>query len=245
MDFSHLMSSWLAQWPALAQSGWLPLVATAVALLVLLLLWRAVRRVSDAAAGYDVKGDQFAQTPPITEEQVGLLHYLQKAFPEGAVLFRPRLARFLTVRKSHYRPGAQQRLADTQVDFLICAEDGKPMFAFEVDAFRDKEDPELQRSAAEKNLMLKSAGIRLVRLKGAHATWPPPAALRRRMLSVQRSPTDPRPSGFGPSELSASSFQPSGFASSREAHSSILGMSTPKGMEPAENHGWAAVRKRS
>ena len=108
-------------------------------LLALMLMWNLARRPRDpraVAQAYDASSDRFSQTAPINEEQVQLLRYLQQAFPDGAVLFRPRLARFLTVRKSSHRLGAQQRLADAQVDFLICADDGKPLFAFEVDAFR-------------------------------------------------------------------------------------------------------------
>ncbi|MFT3777952.1 MAG: DUF2726 domain-containing protein [Ottowia sp.] len=247
MDASSFFAPWLERWQALAGDGWGPAASTAIALLALALLWRAVRRAPRPRAPYDPRGDQFAYTAPITEEQIALLHYLQRAFPEGAVLFRPRLARFLAVRKSRQRLGAQQRLAEAQVDFLICAEDGKPLFAFEVDAFKDKDDPLLQREAAEKNLMLKTAGIRLIRLKGAHVNWPPPEILRLRMLAAQRTPgVEARPSGFGPSEFATSSFmEPSGFAHSRGAPSSVMGLSTLMGMEPVEGDPWANVRKRS
>ena len=248
MDASSFFAPWLARWQALAGDGWGPAASTAVALVALALLWRAVRRAPRPQAAYDPRGDQFAYTAPIDEEQIALLHYLQRAFPEGAVLFRPRLARFLAVRRSRQRLGAQRRLAEAQVDFLICGEDGKPLFAFEVDAFKAKDDPLLQRDAAEKNLMLKTAGIRLIRLKGAHANWPPPEILRLRMLAVQRTPgVEARPSGFGPSEFATSSFmEPSGFAHSRAgAPSSVMGMSTLMGMEPVEGNAWAGVRKRS
>lgn len=245
MNASNLFEPWLQRWPALASIDWVPALSTVVALLALTLLWRAIRRAPRPPEAYDPRGDQFAYTAPITDEQIALLHYLQKAFPEGAVLFRPRLARFLAVRKSRQRQDAQHRLAQMKVDFLICAEDGKPLFAFEVDAFKEKDDPLMQRETADKNQMLKTAGIRLIRLKGAHANWPPPEVLRMRMLAVQRAPgPEARPSGFGPSEFATSSFGPSGFASSRDAHSSIMGMSTLMGMEPVEGNAWAAVRKR-
>mgnify|MGYP000069373880 CR=1 FL=1 len=66
--------------------------------------------------------------------------------------------------------------------------DGKPLFAFEVDAFRDPDDADIARSAAEKNRMLKSADIRLIRLKGALPNWPPAEILRMRLLAAQRTP---------------------------------------------------------
>ena len=195
-------SDWLASWAGLDGADAMPLVSTLVAVVALMLLWRVLRRGGAGgrrARDYDASGDQFAQSAPINEEQVRLLHYLQQAFPDGAVLFQPRLARFLMVRKSRHRLDAQQRLGDTHVDFLVCADDGKPLFAFEVDAFKAKGDAGLARSAAEKNGMLKSAGIRLIRLKGAQPQWPPPEVLRMRLLAAQRTPPpapEARPSGF-------------------------------------------------
>lgn len=238
-------SDWLAPWASPAGGDWRPLVSTLVALVALMLLWRVMRR--SAAGGrpardYDASTDQFAQSAPISEEQVQLLHYLQQAFPDGAVLFRPRLANFLMVRKSRHRLGAQQRLAEMQVDFLVCADDGKPLFAFEVDAFKAQGDPTLARSAAEKNVMLKGAGIRLIRLKGALPQWPPPEVLRMRLLAAQRTPPpapEARPSGFAPSSYGP----PSDFVPSRGADSGVMSLTGLMGLAPADDP-WASVRKR-
>ena len=241
-------SDWLASWAGPGGGDWRPLVSTLVAVVALMVLWRVLRRGGAggrAARDYDVSGDQFAQSAPISEEQVQLLHYLQQAFPDGAVLFQPRLARFLMVRKSRHRLDAQQRLGDTHVDFLVCADDGKPLFAFEVDAFKAKGDAGLARSAAEKNQMLKTAGIRLIRLKGAQTHWPPPEVLRERMLGAQQTPTaEARPSGYGPSEFAGSSFGGSGFSNSRTAPSTVMGLSTLMGGDPDASP-WSDVRKRS
>ena len=233
----------LAEWAGLQGGNWMPLLSTLIALVALMGLWHVLRRTADqrAARDYDASADWFWQTAPITEEQVQLLHYLQRAFPDGAVLFRPRLARFLMVRKSRHRLNAQQRLADGQVDFLVCADDGKPLFAFEVDAFKRRGDPGLARSAAEKNQMLKTAGIRLIRLKGALAQWPPPEVLRLRLLAAQRTPppaAEARPSGFAPSSFGHTDFVPS-----RSADSGVMGLSGLMGLAPADDP-WAGVRKR-
>ena len=248
MDASTLISQWLERLPPWASGQWAPLISTAAALLVLSLLWRLLRRSpADAEANYDVSGDRFAYTAPINEDQIELLHYLQKAFPEGAVLYRPRLARFLAVRKTQQRLLAQQRLARTQVDFLICGEDGKPLFAFEVDAFKDRDDPRHARHLADKNLMLKTAGIRLIRLKGAASSLPPPELLRLRMLSAQRTPapdTEARPSGFGLSVFDSSRFEHPEFASSRQHGSDTMSLSRLMGSDRGDN-AWSGVRKRS
>ena len=249
MNPQNFHTEWLSWLPSWWQPEWTLPAAVLLGLLLLVLLWRLLRAApaaDDRQSDYDPDRDQFASSPPINEDQIALMHYLQKAFPEGAVLFRPSLARFLAVRKTRQRIAAQQRLASDQVDFLICGDDGKPLFAFEVDAFKDKNDPSVVRSAAEKNRMLKTAGIRLVRLKGAHTHWPPPEALRMRMLAVQRTNVpSARATGFGPSEFSNSTYDPSGFAPSRSAPSTIMGMSTLMGMEPVEGKPWDDVRKRS
>lgn len=240
-------SDWLASWAGLDGADAMPLVSTLVAVVALMVLWRVLRRGGAggrAARDYDVSGDQFAQSAPISEEQVQLLHYLQQAFPDGAVLFQPRLARFLMVRKSRHRLGAQQRLGDTHVDFLVCADDGKPLFAFEVDAFKAKGDAGLARSAAEKNGMLKGAGIRLIRLKGAQPQWPPPEVLRMRLLAAQRTPPpapEARPSGFEPSAFGP----PSDFAPSRSApDSGVMSLTGLMGLTASSDDPWASVRKR-
>ena len=241
---------WLSRWPELADGRWTPLFSTVVALMLLTLWWGLARRRpargNDPAPDYDASADRFAQTAPISEEQVQLLHYLQKAFPDGAVLFRPRLSRFLTVRASRHRMGAQQRLAGAQIDFLVCADDGKPLFAFEVDAFKDKDDAAFARGATEKNLMLKSAGIRLIRLKGALPQWPPPEVLRLRLLAAQRPPppqSEARPSGFSPSGFGPSSFSHTDFSPSRSADSGVMGLTGLMGLQPADDP-WGDVRKR-
>lgn len=248
---SNINWDWLAQWwPGQADGPFTPLLTTVIALLALMLLWSAWRRrpaQGKAGRDYDTRADEFAPTAPISEEQVRLLHYLQQAFPDGAVLHRPRLARFLTVRKTRQRLGAQQRLADGQVDFLVCGDDGKPLFAFEIDAFKDQDDPDLAQGAAEKNRMLRTAGIRLVRLKGAQPQWPPPEALRMRLLAAQRAPVpvpapapEARLSGFAPSSFGPSSD----FVHSRSAaESGVMSLTGLMGLQPADDP-WASVRKR-
>ena len=222
-------------------------IAGVLALLLLLiaLLVRRGPRSGGVAPGYDASADRFAATAPINEEQVELLSYLQRAFPDGVVLFRPRLARFLSVRKASHRLSAQQRLAAAQVDFLICADDGKPLFAFDADALRDQEDEGQALGVTEKNRMLKSAGIRLIRFNGALSQWPAPEALRLRLLAAQRAPApaDARPSGFGPSGFAPSGFGPSEWSPSGFAPSPAGADSGAMGLQ-SDGDPWAAVRKR-
>lgn len=248
---------WLVQWwpaPGAGTSSWAPLIATGLALIGLMLWWTRLRRSPPGAAAlpdYDRSADQFAATAPMTEEQVRLLQYLQRAFPDGVVLFRPRLARFLTVRSTRLRRGAQQRLAASQVDYLVCSDDGKPLFAFEVDAGKAEPDPDLTRQSADKNAMLKSAGIRLVRLKGAAPQLPPPGVLRLRLLAAQRAPAPAAASASAapraqPSGFAGSGFgPPSDFVASRSAgHSGVMSLTGLMGLHGQGEDPWASVRKR-
>lgn len=246
-------------------SPWMLAAVLLVLLLALVGLMRRGKTLPHAGADASVGArHRFAARPPIDDEQVALLHYLQKAFPDGAVLFRPRLGHFLSLRAGGDRAEVRQWLSARRVDFLLCAEDGQPLYAFEIDALRSRDDPRVQRHLAEKNHALKSAGIRLIRFKGALATWPPPEVLRERVLASAR----PAPmasgfgdsgfasSGFSPSGYAASGFQPtgqavSGFAGSRPVpvstpSSGIMSLSDLMRLPPAnEGDPWADLRKRS
>jgi hypothetical protein len=250
MDLSIFSALLPGRWPAWTHGPWVLSIAGAVALLLLLWLWRALRRrARRQPAGYDIRFDLFARTPPINSEQVGLLHYLQEAFAEEVVLYRPRLSHFLTPRKSRQHRAALLRLVEEQVDFLICDKSGKPKYAFDVDPPKATHDALLKRAQAEKNLILKTAGVRLVRLKGAYTHWPPPEVLRQRMMSERKTaPSAQGPaSGFAPSEFANPKFAQSTFGDSRympPSPSSTMGLSTLMGVPQDESNPWATTRKR-
>ena len=209
-------------------------VAAALGILVLALVWLAWPRKPRAAGDPHVSASaRFAAMAPINEEQVALLRYLHQAFPEGAVLFRPLLGRFLTVRAGHDRTAARQWLDHARVDFLLCDEEGRPLYAFEVDLLRTRDDPLAQRRLAEKNHALRTAGIRLIRFKGALASWPQPEVLRERVLAAAR----PTPSGFGASGYANSGFTRAGDESSGFAPSGF----TPSGFEGSQHERAASV----
>jgi len=220
--------------------------------LLLVLLWRALRgaRARSSASTYDIRGDMFARSAPISDEQIVMLQYLQAAFSEEGVLFRPRLSHFLTPRKSRQRQAAMLRLAEEQVDFLICRQDGKPLFAFDIDIAKAANDKLLKRDMADKNRILKTAGIRLVRLKGAPANWPAPQVLRLRMMDMVPAAAQGHPSGFdAASGFGTSGFAPSGYTNSgfatAGAPSNPMGLSTIMGLPNEDGTPWGGVRKRS
>ncbi|MFV0680144.1 DUF2726 domain-containing protein [Ottowia sp.] len=239
---------WLTQWTAmLSFQGWLSLLVTAAIVCAGAWAgWRMWRRWRpESSKQPDIRRDQFASTRPINEDQVAMLHYLQDVFPEGAVLYRPPLGRFMTVRKSPDRQATQQQLGQMDVDFLICNGDGKPWFAFEIDAFSHRDDSERARTAVVKNQVLKTAGIRLIRLKGSVASLPPPEAMRLRMLNVQRPPQpEAGASGFGPSAYAPSKFPTTDLP--RQPTSDVMSLSRLMGSEADDGaNPWGDVRKRS
>ncbi len=243
-DIKSLMES------AQAAATGSPLLAAALALLLLALVGLALRRPR-AVAEHLSASSRFSAMAPMTEEQAALLRYLQAAFPDGAVLFRPLLARFLTVRAGDDRQGARAWLGHARVDFLLCGEDGKPLYAFEVDVLRTREDAAVQRRLAEKNHALRSAGIRLIRFKGALASWPPPAALRERVLATRTAAPAEGGSGFTASGYARSgfvpsSFEPSGFGPSQFERAAMARSSDLVKLAPGDpGNPWRDLRKRS
>ena len=232
-------------------------VAAALGVLLLALAWLWWSRRPRGGEHHVSASARFAPMAPMNDEQVALLRYLHQAFPDGAVLFRPRLGRFLSVRAGHDRTAARRWLDQGRVDYLLCNDQGVPQYAFEVDLLRTRGDESAQRRLAEKNRALRTAGIRLIRFKGALASWPPPEVLRERVLAAAR----PTPSGFGQSGYAASGFarsgfEPSGFAASGfepsthqaapGAPSGVMSLTDLAGLAPAnQDNPWLDVRKRS
>ncbi|OJV49720.1 MAG: hypothetical protein BGO36_05505 [Burkholderiales bacterium 68-10] len=95
--------------------------------------------------------------------------------------------------------------------------------------------------------MLKSAGIRLIRLRGTLDNYPPPEILRMRLLAAQRTPVpaaaEAGASDFKASGFSASGFAPSGFSHSRGADSGVMSLTGLMAL-PDDEDPWSAVRKR-
>lgn len=225
----------LSMWPWL-----LPALAGAALVLLLFGVFRLFKRTGKGKGPKVIEQPldasyRFAAMSPITPDQVELLQYLQQAFPDGAVLYRPRLGTFLSVRAGARRMEARDRLQAMRVDYLLCGEDGKPLYAFEVDMLRAQNEPSQQKALVEKNRILRSAGIRMIRFRGSVTTWPKPEKLRERVLAVGA----PLNSGFGSSGYAASGFTPSGFSESR------LDSSGRVQHGPDPSNPWTDARTRS
>ena len=162
---------------------WIWLAAAAATLLALVfavLWWRERLRSSKARLGAN---DVFARVAALSDTEMELLDYLVRAYPGRPVLFRYPLSRMVTVRRTRRRLAAQQRLAEHTVDYVVCNRSGRPVYAFELDAFHADAE-EAQRDAAEKHRVLKTAGIRVIRLKRSTRNLPSPQEFRRQLRAA-------------------------------------------------------------
>ncbi|MDO5693075.1 MAG: DUF2726 domain-containing protein [Pseudomonadota bacterium] len=135
----------------------------------------------DPGASPSARNDRYAAEVAITPAQTTLLHYLQEAFPDHAVLYAQPLSSLVSVRYSEDRQRAIERMQGAKVDFVVCSSDGKPRFAFQVDAYRSDDDDAAQRDAALKNRVLGTAGVRMLRLKRSVRHMPPADEFRQRL----------------------------------------------------------------
>lgn len=150
-------------------------------LLVLVALW--LRGRADAAPDALGPNDRFAPAVAISPAESELLDYLVRAFPGRAVLFRCPLSRMVVVRRTSRRLAAQQRLSEHAVDYAVCNREGRPVYAFELDAVHEDVD-EAAQDATEKHRVLKTAGIRLIRLKRSTRDLPSPHEFRRQLRAA-------------------------------------------------------------
>ncbi|MEZ5607885.1 MAG: DUF2726 domain-containing protein [Burkholderiaceae bacterium] len=155
--------------------------------------WRArrARDVPPLAAH-----DRFTPVAALSDVQMALMQYLVEAFAGRPVLFRAPLSQLVAPRGAGDRLQTQRRLAQHHVDFVVCNRAGKPLYAFELDAAHDSAE-QAEHDAAEKHLILKAAGIRLIRIKRSTREMPSPREFRQRLRAAELSPAAP-PSGRAP-----------------------------------------------
>lgn len=131
--------------------------------------------------------DRFAPAAALTEIEADLLNYLVRAFPGRPVLFRSPLSKIVAVRRAQHRVGAQQRLAAHTVDYVVCDREGRPVYAFELDALHHgapTAPSQGQEQSQERLRVLQAAGVPVIRLSRSVRHMPPPDAFRRRLRTI-------------------------------------------------------------
>ncbi|MGH6625983.1 MAG: DUF2726 domain-containing protein [Burkholderiaceae bacterium] len=167
------------------QSNWMWVALGLVVVAAVLAFWKFVRIPPS-------RNDRYVAEALLTPAQTILLQYLQTAFPGQVVLSNVPLHHIVSVRQAANFQRAKQRLDSFQVDFVVCADNGKAAFAFDVEAYRTGDKAAAQNDAEVKNRILKSAGIRLVYIKGRSSQLPTPNEFRQKLsLAALAEPKEP------------------------------------------------------
>lgn len=155
------------------------------ALLVAAVLAYWHKRQSGAASS---NGDRYAAEPLLTAAQAELMAYLQTAFPNQPVLAQVPLTRIVSVRRAASASSANARLAGFEADFVVCDENRKAAFVFDVEAYRAGDTRSAQQDSLVKNRILKSAGVRLIYIKETSRKMPSPNDFRLKLSLAKLAP---------------------------------------------------------
>jgi hypothetical protein len=169
------------------------LVTAAAALVVLALgVWAYRRLTRPESSGRD---DRYTPERVLTPEQAHMLDYLQDTFPGQVVLPNMMLKDMLTVRRASNRKRAEERLNEHKVDFVVCGEDGRPSFAFDVEQHHLSDARAKAHRVKMKNRILKTAGVRFVFLKNGIHRMPSPAEFRAQLNLAELPKPKPKEEG--------------------------------------------------
>lgn len=202
-------------------------LACAAALVLLALgVWTFRRLKRRESSGRD---DRYSPERILTAEQAHMLDYLQDTFPGQVVLPNMRLADMLTVRRAADRKRAEERLGEQRVDFVVCGQDGRPSFAFDIEQHHLSDAKAKAHKVSMKNRILKSAGVRFVFLKNGIHRMPSPTDFRAQLnlaeLPKPRSKAEGRESAMQQLESQFSEFDQLHSSNTGFRESEIMGMS--------------------
>ncbi|MBX3609545.1 MAG: DUF2726 domain-containing protein [Hydrogenophaga sp.] len=158
-------------------------IGSVIAIVVLALcVWLYLRFMRSQDDGRD---DRFSPERILSSEQVAMLDYLQDTFPGQVVLPNVSLANMLSVRRASSKTAAKERLREHRVDFVVCAPDGRPTFAFDIEQYHLSNAEAKAQRVKIKNRMLKTAGVRFLFLKNGIHRMPSPADFRAQLNLVE------------------------------------------------------------
>ncbi len=127
------------------------------------------------------RNDRYTPEKLVEKDQAKMLDYLRDTFPGQVVIPNVPLKVMLSIRQAADRKRAEQRLQQHKVDYVVCAEDGRPAFAFDVEQYHLSNAKAKAFQAKIKNRILKTAGVRLVYLKDGLHRMPTPADFRAQL----------------------------------------------------------------
>lgn len=127
------------------------------------------------------RNDRYTPEKLVEKDQAKMLDYLRDTFPGQVVIPNVQLRSMLSIRRASDRKRAEKRLEQQKVDYVVCAEDGRPAFAFDVEQYHLSNAKAKAFQAKLKNRILKTAGVRLVYLKDGLHRMPTPAEFRAQL----------------------------------------------------------------
>ena len=224
------------------QPMWIWIVSAIVLVLLVLLYFKFIRVPSP-------RDDRYTSEALLTPAQADLLHYLQTAFPGQAVLANVPLNKIVSIRRAADRRRATELLDTMRVNFAVCDNAGKATYVFDVEAYQKGDASVAQREAAEKNRILKSAGVRLIYIKDTTRSMPAPDEFRLKLSLASLSRSERAAQQVSVRQQlerrmaqSDKNFKPSGFKESE-----VMGMSKLMDLSPESQHGesdpWASSRR--
>jgi len=154
---------------------WIAFTAALVLVVLGVLVYRLYFR---KASGRE---DRYTPERILTPEQVHMLDYLRDTFPHQVVLPNMSLKDMLSVRRAADPQRARERLRQQKVDFVVCGEDGRPMFAFDVEQYHLSNAKAKAHQVKMKNRILKTAGVRFLFLKNGIHRMPSPSDFRQQL----------------------------------------------------------------
>lgn len=172
----------------------LPLwITLSVALALVVIGVLVYRRFARQTSGRD---DRYTPERVLTPEQVLMLDYLRDTFPRQVVLPNMALNALLSVRRSANPQRARERLDSHKVDFVVCGDDGRPQFAFDIEQFHLSNAKAKAHQLKLKNRILKTAGVRFLLLKDGIHRMPSPADFRKQLnlAALPQPEAEPAPS---------------------------------------------------
>ena len=213
-------------------------IAVVVLVLCIWLYMRFMRSQDDG------REDRYSPERILSTDQVAMLDYLHDTFPGQVVLPNVSLSNMLSVRRAANKEQAKQRLQGHRVDFIVCAPDGRPTFAFDIEQYHLSNAEAKAERTKVKNRILKTAGVRFVFLKNGIHRMPSPAEFRAQLNLVELpKPKAPAPKPVAPEEArdsvvrelesQMSSFDHQ-YSNSTFRDSEVLGLSSLMGLEEDE-----------
>jgi Protein of unknown function (DUF2726) len=178
-------------------------------------------------------GDRYTPEPLLEPEQIEMLNYLRQTFPGQVVLPNVNLSTMLSVRRAADPQRAEKELKEHTVDFVACADDGRPAFAFDIQRYHLSNAAAHEETLKVKNRILRAGGVRLVSLKNTTGRMPAPDEFRAQLsLAARQRPKDEpqqRPDPRRRLEEELSQFD-NKYPASEFSDSEVLGLSGLMGL---------------